>query len=193
MKKWMYLTLGIMIMTWYDFYKHRVNISYLLHVETKYAVFIDAIMKMLKPNDLVLEAGCGIGNISKILYQRLPTCNYLLYDNSHKILDLCKDNIGTNVGVTYYNILKELPDVKIDLIHSHGVLEHFNDKEIITIIKNQLKVSDTLLHYVPSNKYKSPSFGDERLLSKEGWKALINPNEIIEFNNGYDLILKWGK
>jgi hypothetical protein len=45
---------------------------------------------------------------------------------------------------------------------------------------------------VPGEKYKEPSFGDERLLSIEKWMDL-NPTDIIEFNEGFDLILYWKK
>ena len=78
-----------------------------------------------------------------------------------------------------------------NIIHSHGVLEHFEDHEIHEILHYQKAISPLLIHYVPSDKYTYKSFGDERLLSKEYWKENFNPTEIIEFNSGYDLILKW--
>lgn len=75
--------------------------------------------------------------------------------------------------------------------HSHGVLEHFNDVEIRDIIKLQREQYETLIHYVPSYLYRTPSFGDERLMTPENWQEICQPDEIIEFNGGYDLILKW--
>ncbi|OQY10304.1 MAG: hypothetical protein B6I28_01270 [Fusobacteriia bacterium 4572_132] len=175
-------------MNWYNFYKDRLNISYNKHIEKKYSLFIKEIEKLINPNSTILEMGSGIGSITKILNKRKKG-NFLISDINKNMLKLSNQNLKS-IPSFIFDIKNHLYK-KVDIIHCHGVLEHFDNTDIQKIIKNQLKSCTHLIHYVPSNKYKIQSFGDERLLSKEEWFNLIKPKEIIAFNNNYDLILKW--
>lgn len=177
--------------TWFEFYKDKCYDGYFQYVSKKYYPFIKEVSKHIKPFMKIGEFGCGMGNITKALMDYQPNAFYHLIDNSNSMLDLAEKNIDTfNISIKCWDILSEYP-LTFDVIHSHGVLEHFNDTEIKIIIENQLNICDTLIHYVPSNKYNYKSFGDERLLTKEYWQYRFNPSEVIEFNDGYDLILIW--
>ena len=168
-------------MTWKEFYKNRLNDNYFSHVKNQYRKFIDEVENTFNTNDIVMEVGCGIGSITKALIER-KKAKYFLSDVNEEMLKLTEKNVcrkGMN-----YNILDKLP-FHVDVIHSHGVLEHFEPEEVKKIINNQRAVCRKLVHYVPSNKYDYKSFGDEMLLSKEEWKKIICPYEIKEFNNGY--------
>lgn len=170
---------------WSNFYKNRINNSYSNHIRTHYSLFLEEIEKRINTNSKVLEIGCGIGSITKLLK---PKSKYLISDINQQMLNL--SFLNTKRKGFIYDIKTPL-NSKVDLIHSHGVLEHFSDTEIYSIIKNQLNCTKNLIHYVPSNKYKTKSFGDENLWSKEEWEKICNPNKIIEFNNKYDLMLIW--
>ena len=182
--------------SWYDFYKNKVNKQYYYHITRKYKPFIDEIKKELREDQYthLIEMGCGIGSITKYFLKKLPYNKYTVIDNDVQMLGLTAKNFQ---DVISENVIIQLFDITFpyfqtgDIIHSHGVLEHFDDCFIEKIIYSQLKVAPIVIHYVPSNKYDYKSFGDERLLSKEYWMKHFNPTEIIEFNNGYDLILKW--
>jgi SAM-dependent methyltransferase len=139
-----------------------------------------------------VESGCGIGTISKILAHR-KSAKYILYDKCPKMVELCQMNIKTNptVLILQDDITTSLLKPNSDLIFGHGVLEHFTDNDIAKILNLQILLSKYVVHYVPSAKYTSPSFGDERLLSKFTWQLRFKPDHIIEFNDGYDLILIW--
>ena len=67
---------------------------------------------------------------------------------------------------------------------SHGVLEHFNDDDIKMICEN----CPHSIHYVPLDKYVTPSFGDERLLPYEHWLEVATPITWMLFNNDHDLM-----
>lgn len=179
--------------TWYNFYKNKVNNKYYNYITNRYKPFIDEIKKEIKNNNYIIEMGCGLGNITKSLLKTYPHCRYKIIDNDSKIIYLAIDHLDAiMVEWDLFDITMPFPyNQNCDIIHSHGVLEHFSDSDISEILQNQLKVSPILIHYVPSNKYNYKSFGDERLLSKEYWMKHFSPSEIIEFNNGYDLILKW--
>ncbi|MFA5048557.1 MAG: class I SAM-dependent methyltransferase [Patescibacteria group bacterium] len=184
--------------TWYNFYKDRLNGKYFNHVSNKYNVFINEILNSINYNHykFIVEVGCGICSITRALMEQKTNCIYFGLDKSKEMLNLSLQNLLLAQKESIFeliqcNILSE--NCYGDLVHSHGVLEHFSDKHIQKIINNQLKNFRELIHYVPSNKYKNPSFGNERLLTSAQWKKICNPNEIIEFNDGYDLILKWKK
>ncbi len=181
--------------TWCEFYKNKANENYYNYITCKYKCFIDEIKKELKVRKSVIEMGCGLGNITKALIRENKNCQYKIIDNKSDIIELAIKHIDCSVvDWDLFDITMPFPyNERCDLIHSHGVLEHFSDDQIHEILKNQLKISPVLIHYVPSNKYDYKSYGDERLLSKEYWKENFNPTDIIEFNNGYDLILKWRK
>lgn len=175
---------------WFEFYKSRIgNISYEQYFNQKYGLFLDYLSNHIKVGDRVLEIGCGTSLVTKTIYRN--NILFKVFDNNPKMLELSDINLKNK------KITKKLFDARnplkerYDMIYSHGVLEHFTISEIREIIKNQLKVCSHLVHYVPSNKYEFPSFGDELLLPKEDWNKDFKPSKIIEFNKGYDLILIW--
>lgn len=179
---------------WAEFYESRVNdYGYIKYFKKKYEPFLRLLHQKAIRGSKVAEFGCGIGTVTKILHELNPMLTHTLYDNSYDVIRLAHENlIGVrDVFITNLDIIQPNFIQLFDVIHSHGVLEHFKDKDIQRIIMHQLRMSDTLIHYVPSNKYKTPSFGDERLKSPEYWMNVCRPDKVVEFNDGYDLILIW--
>lgn len=180
-------------MTWHEFYAARMNPRYWKHIEERYALFLNYISLSTKSSDRLHEAGCGAANISRVLRTKLEN-RLVLTDRCPEILKLAKINMQASERheITTLDLLEQKsPDAEITF--SHGVLEHFTDEQIRLILKNQLHNSEKVVHYVPSAKYLTPSFGDERLLTPDQWNDICKPNDIIEFNDGYDLILTWSK
>lgn len=178
--------------TWPEFYRKRIGDTYSQHVRNKYATFIEFVESHGK---VFFEAGCGIGSISRILYEndtnRIVVGADLDCDMVHMAIHNCPEPVELFLG--------DIKDVNTyitthtmyDTIHSHGVLEHFSDREIIEIIGLQRNHARFLCHYVPSDKYTTPSFGDERLLSNHYWRLMLAQfrPKVIEFNQGHDLII----
>jgi cyclopropane fatty-acyl-phospholipid synthase-like methyltransferase len=177
-------------MSWYNYYKsivgkhiHEVNFT------KKYLYFLKVLSALLSPGMKVLEMGCGTSIVTKLLYN--SKTRFIVADNCRRMTFLSRINLGQRkVKVLLADITKPL-NFKVDLLHSHGVLEHFTKEQIKDIVRTQLTCSKILVHYVPSNKYKVKSFGNELLLSKKQWFDLVKPSEILEFNKGLDLILIW--
>ncbi len=165
---------------WYEFYKNRINSTYQQYFEKRYEPFLNMI-KGENPEE-IFEAGCGIGSVSKYIvdHTNIECCG----------IDLCPDMVSLanrNLNATDMFEKCNIFDYSTDtLTVTHGVLEHFSDEDIIRI----LKLYPNSIHYVPLDKYITPSFGDERLLSVEHWIRLVNPREYILFNNGYDLAFR---
>lgn len=184
--------------TWYDLYKDRVNSTYFEYFKRRYKEFINV---LIDPGfTRYMELGCGAANTTKAISE-LSTYyikDHIISDNCYDMLCLARENtkdLDATIYSFYENIITVgfagIKNYNTDdnvLIHSHGVLEHFTNKQINKVIKKYSKIGKQV-HYVPSNKYKTPSRGDERLLSPKEWKRICKPDKIIPFNDGYDLIL----
>ncbi len=166
---------------WYNFYKKRINSGYQRYFEFKYHPFLSLILEQ-KPKQ-IYETGCGIGSVSKFIKQYNIGC--LGFDIDKDVVDLANENLGTITffqgDIFDYNLspMKSNPILPV----SHGVLEHFTDEQILKV----LELYPYSIHYVPLEGYKTPSYGDERLLSKKFWDDLCQPEVSFTFNNGLDL------
>ena len=176
---------------WIDIYKDRLNNQYYEFFKKQYQPFLEQLKKYSR--GINHEIGCGMGNSTRFLkeYNSSNYIDYFCYDLCPEMLSLAMKNIQSD-RVLYQNI--NVLDISVyhlpsGLVHSHGVLEHFSDEEIKTILDKFDR--EFQVHYVPSDKWITPSRGDERLLSKEYWQDNFEPDEIIEFNEGKDLILIW--
>ena len=90
----------------------------------------------------VLDAGCGMGQISKALLK--PDRNFTLCDLSQDMLNIAKDSLGEAQNIEYlHSSLQNLGNDhndKYDLIVFHAVLEWLEDPEsIIPVLKSRLK------------------------------------------------------
>lgn len=184
--------------TWIDFYKERVNnLEYEKYFRERYKPFLNVLKAFRNPSKLTVEAGCGIGTPSKELFEDIPYPNAILYDICPKMVEMTKKNLsGKNPSFSESQVLQDdcitsLIKPKSGLIFAHGVLEHFSDNDIRRIIGLQKLLAETVVHYVPTDKYHSPSFGDERLMNEGKWKGIANHDHAIPFNDGHDLILIW--
>ena len=182
---------------WVEFYRGRMNERYEKHIRTKYSPFIMTIAEQIKYYNnqnitpAVVELGCGIGSITKALHS-IPDIKamHLLIDNDVDMLMMAKENIGESHYTALYlqDIRSRSPlvDLRPQIVHSHGVLEHMSDKDIQSILS--MWGDQKHFHYVPSYRYEVPSFGDERLLDQKTWET-ITDSTVVEFNDGYDYML----
>lgn len=175
---------------WFEFYKDRVNSqTYEEYFQKKYKPYLDYLTYHIRPQMKIGEFGCGTSLVTKLLWHN--KCMFKVCDNNKGMLELTSMTLGDkHVEKRLHDITQPITE-KFDLIHSHGVLEHFEPYDIQKIITEQLKVCKHLVHYVPSSKYVKPSFGDEHLWTVEQWKKWIGVQKIVEFNNGFDLMLIW--
>lgn len=172
--------------------------KYLHHKVKEKDLFIKKIIFYAGQNGKVLEAGCGTGVISTYL------CNYGLevtaVDVDENMLNVAKKiskQFSKKPNFKKIDLFKLcFPNDCFDLVFSHGVLEHFSDKQIIMLIKKQLQISKTLIFSVPSNYLTSKDryFGNERFLCIKKWKKLISKTEsqIVE-TFSFHYLIGWKK
>lgn len=178
---------------WSDFYESRLTYAYLNNFKNKYALFLSILEAQIRKSNFVAEEhGCGIGTVTKLLKSGWHRGHFVLIDNDRDVLHMATTNVTRERVVFALKDIREEMPFMADVIYSHGVLEHFPDTDICRIIQNQKMRASTIIHCVPSNEYKTPSFGDERLMPPMSWQRICNPDSIMSFNGGKDLILNWG-
>lgn len=169
-----------------EHYRLRVKSSYQDYFEQRYLPFLNECRKHLR----IKEEGIGIGSVSKAL--RKNDINCYGTDISVDMIKLCMEN---NPGLFCWQedmLKRTIPDLFVGTtaIATHGVLEHLTDTQIATVLEryNNSEVSRSI-HYVPTDKYKEPSIGDERLLSWKYWVETFKPIRFVLFNDQHDLML----
>ena len=169
--------------TWYQLYLEEINKKGTMEnyvddkIKTK-KVLINLIKKY-SPNKKIIEAGSGTGVLST--YLASLGFDAMAIDIDSEILELSK-KIAKNYGA------KKKPKFKIDSIldlkykdneydvsFSNGVLEHFTDEDIINSLKQQMRISRTVIFGIPTKYFKQSEamYGDERYLSLNYWRKLI--------------------
>jgi hypothetical protein len=170
--------------SWFEFYFNRVgSAGYEKHFREKYALLI-SLVKSFSLCGLIKEEGIGIGSVAKAVGGPIYGS-----DICPKMLELCKIN-NPNINVWKEDIKGEKRFLLgTHSVVTHGVLEHFSDKDIISILDTYKGRVNFSLHYVPTDQYKEPSFGDERLLSVSYWVSKFKPFHHLTENQGKDLYL----
>jgi SAM-dependent methyltransferase len=64
-------------------------------------------------------------------------------------------------------------DECFDIAFSQGTMEHFDNDQIINLLKKQVKVARYVLFSVPSVNWPKREFGNERKMTIEEWKVLL--------------------
>lgn len=168
---------------WYELYKIDIEefhtpddyIEYKLKYKKK---FIEKVIQYSQ-NKKVIEMGCGTGLMAGYL-QKLGL-DVTALDLSQKVLDYayeiakqsniikpCKYEQGDILNLKY-------KANTFDVSYSNGVLEHFNDDEVVTILKQQMKISKYVIFGVPSTYFNmnEKMLGNERSLTLREWSKLV--------------------
>jgi SAM-dependent methyltransferase len=171
---------------WKAFYEGREGHSYLQYVKQRYAPFIRAIQDRFEAGDLVLELGAGTGTITKALCEGTTAVRYVASDIDPEMVQIARQRLSDD-NVAVFVDSAHSSSTKADVVHSHGMLEHFNDDAIRECIRAHSHAR-VQVHYVPG-LYDEPTFGDERLLPVQEWWDIAKPDQIITFNGGLDYAL----
>lgn len=140
---------------------------------------IELIIENTPKGARILEAGCGTALLSLILADHGFKVTAL--DLTEEILDYARTKVCLNhiqLNFVRGDILKLSCLFKkrnFDIVCHSGVMEHFNDSDIIKSLSEQRIVSKRVIFNIPNNRNQlTPQhFGDERFLSNKKWVRLI--------------------
>lgn len=170
---------------WEDFYSYNVSREFLLENACVHRTLIQEVLKE-KPTR-VLEVGIGTGTMSIIF--SLFGVRSIGIDNNKSIIEKAEETKKMfNADVMFKEAdATSLPfdNNYFDVVFSQGFFEHFDDKKIIELLKEQLRVGKSVVFSVPNNFYSQQDFGDERLLSKEYWDLLLKNNFNVIYSTNY--------
>lgn len=158
--------------------------SYVINSVKKRHELVDIIIKYGNRYMKILEAGCGTSSISVFLSK--IGYNLVCVDNNSDMLELAKTINGRCRAQVHYTLgdIKCLNyrDKEFGLVFSHGVLEHFNDKEKVKIIDEGLRLADIYIISIPTIwDISNNLLGDEILWTINRWKKFL-------MKNGYDIL-----
>lgn len=130
----------------------------------------------------ILEAGCGSSTLSIHLSTR-GHGHVVAVDADDTVLQSAQRYnalLGGQVAYTRADI-RQLPfrDGEFGVAFSQGVLEHFSDREIRQMVREQLRVAKCVLVSVPSRFYRARDLGNERLLTVDEWKTILREFDVI--------------
>lgn len=173
-------------MTWYDVYldeiKLKKNAKNYIEDKIKHKqIFIKMLKKYSDIGDKkLIEAGCGTGIISS--YMASMGYNVIGVDIDKKILELsnnlAQEYFGKKENINFVEKSIFSLDYKykqFDVCFSNGVLEHFDDDDIINSLKQQLYISKYVIVGIPTQFFNQDEalYGDERFLPLSYWRKLI--------------------
>ncbi|MDD5054201.1 MAG: class I SAM-dependent methyltransferase [Candidatus Nanoarchaeia archaeon] len=104
----------------------------------------------------ILELGCGTGYITKRLCKKYDVEKATLVDSNKEMLDIAKKmlkNASCKKEFVHQDFFKFKSNEKYDLVHSQGVIEHFEDKKRKDLLKlhfNSTKKGGYCVIYSPT-------------------------------------------
>lgn len=106
---------------------------------------LNQLEKVIPANSSLLEIGCGSGHISSVLSENYKVS---IADFSEKVVEVARTNFEKNGAVlqnSYVANMFEMSNMishKFDAVWNSGVLEHYEDSEIVKALVEMKKVSN---------------------------------------------------
>lgn len=156
-----------------------------------HGLFIERIMLEIPKGGSILEAGCGLAYLSRLLddYGYKVTAG----DIDEDVLASAQHGFRSAISplkfmkLDLFNLSSYFPPNSFDAIMHSGVMEHFSDENIENSFCQQRSVAKSLIFKVPNNRTRMGKghFGDERFLSNDRWVGLLK-------NAGYSDVRVYG-
>ncbi len=146
--------------------------------------YLERVKQYCPTGGRVLETGIGFGYGAIWAAKRGFQAEGI--DYSEDIVDranLIALLLGARVVFRYGDMfeLTRYIEGPFDVVFHQGVLEHYDDSSIRTLLEQQLRVSSTVIFSVPSKDYPfEREFGDERLMGVEEWRDILAPFNAVE-------------
>ncbi|HXG62365.1 MAG TPA: class I SAM-dependent methyltransferase [Planctomycetota bacterium] len=167
---------------WLTEYTHEITEEFVLENARHHAFFVELVEKYARRaagerTPRLLDFGAGSGTLSIVFSQR----NYdvVAIDNDPIMVARAR-RIAQRLG-GYARILcmdgLDLPLMKegsFDVAFSQGTLEHFDNDTIRKFLQAQLHVARFVVFSVPSFFWPHHDFGNERKMTLEEWRTILD-------------------
>jgi len=166
--------------SWDDYYEDKLD-SYDEYIKAPHIrKFLNNILSRWSGGN-ILEVGTGTGYMSIWLSKACPYSKIIAVDKNEQILKRAASINGTLNGKALFSrcdafkLEHTFKDEKFDVVFHQGLLEHFNDDDIVQLLSQQLNTARYVIFSVPSKFYPRQDFGDERLMDIEEWLKILAP------------------
>lgn len=170
-------------MGWYEVYlkdiEKKNNLDEYVKDKIKNKKVLIKLIKKYSKNNKLLESGSGTGVLST--YMASLGYDVTAIDIDDDILNLSRkisNRFNSTNKPTFIN--KSIFELDyeygyFDVSFSNGVLEHFEDNQIINTLKQQMKVSKYVIFGIPTKYFTNEEamYGDERYMDYKCWRNLI--------------------
>jgi ubiquinone/menaquinone biosynthesis C-methylase UbiE len=157
-----------------------------------------AYKKLLKRVDLknpkVLELGSGTGINSLTIAKGLNATEITLVDNNKKAFEISRkvfEKSDIQVKFLCKNILNLNLSQRFDIVHSEGLIEHFNGKDRMLVFKKHRDFCRTggfIIIFVPYKSFQYSFFKFVyRKHYKRVWEEIFTKEELRNLCNFFDL------
>lgn len=139
-------------------------------------------------NKKIMELGAGTGVLA-LYISSLYNNKVDALDKDHDMISLSKKYFlskfkNSNINYLYNDIRNINIKEKYDVCYSIGILEHYNDDEIIELINKQVSISKYVIFGIPTKYFDEDKkmYGNERYLPLQYWRKIIKKSncKIIE-------------
>lgn len=132
--------------------------------------FLNQVLKYYDRKKPVLECGAGTGKFSAYLASKGVKAYAMDLEQAmvEQAKELSKHVSPENEVNIFQGDIRNIPfeNKFFSVTHSSGVMEHYSDDEIISIINEQLRVSDVCVFSVPTPYFEKKMLGMEGLLKE---------------------------
>lgn len=185
--------------TWHDYYYSQLDIrDFLYRIPTELS---PKIKQYAEPGSSILET--GIGTAVESIY--LSHLGYQVYgiDNDAIIIKRAiklNKKLEAKASFIQMDIFHiGFKDKSFDVVFHQGLAEHYSEKEIVAILREQLRVGKIIIFSIPSDKFslRSPGvspegiFGNENFWSLKRWQRILRDFKILEIFGGGVVQPKW--
>ena len=173
---------------WYSFYSERERSTTTVGFASSIFYHLAYICTILRYRPKrVLEVGCGRGVTSVFLSFFVPLCVGI--DLEPDMVTLARRSNKKFHGRAHFYIMNgkktSFSNNAFEIVCSQGLLEHYDDKEVMDFIEEWLRVAPACVISVPSKEYGRKEFGNERLLTIQDYEKILKRYRVTCFYYGF--------
>jgi SAM-dependent methyltransferase len=166
-------------MNWSHYYQQPLTLEALLGNLYGQRDFLSAIYS--SGAQTILEVGSGSGGMA--IFLSWLGRDITSIDIEPSVVDKAKfENQSLNGRANFMvadGFALPFKEGQFDLAIHQGLLEHFSDADIRALLDEQLKCAKQVLFSVPNQNYMRRDYGNERLMTKSQWEAILSPYHIV--------------